>query len=438
MKRRVLYITHNHISAAAGGVEVYASELYEALRRAGHFEPFLLARAGAPHISNVLPHSGTASSGGTDPNQYLFFTDLTDFDFLLQTNRRKLLCTRFFREFLQTCKPDLIHFHHTLFLGLEFIVEARHTLPHTPIVYTLHEYVPICHNHGQMVRTHTNEPCLEASPRRCHTCFPDVSPQQFFLRTQFISSHLAAVDQFIAPSRFLLERFVEWGIPRERILFEQYGRTFTSPSAPRHEARSTTRFGFFGRLSSFKGITVLLEAVRLLLENGAGRFRENGQQPMRDGDFHVYIHGTGLELASAEFRTQVQRLLAVTSTRVTFLGPYDTERLPQLMAAVDWVVVPSTWWENSPLVIQEAFACGRPVICSDIGGMAENVDDGVNGLHFRVNDPWSLAETMLHVTRSPQLLDQMRARIRPVHPMDTHVDTLTGIYRGLLQRAGPS
>jgi glycosyltransferase involved in cell wall biosynthesis len=438
MKQRVLYITHNHVSAAPGGVEVYASELYEAMRRSGQFEPILLARSGAPHISNVLPHGGTAiSASGDDPNQYLFFTDVLNFDFFLQTSKRKFFCTRFFREFLQTYKPDLIHFHHTLFLGLEFILEARHTLPRAPIVYTLHEYVPICHNHGQMVQTHTDQPCVQASPRRCHACFPDVSPQEFFLRTRFIASHLAAVDQFIAPSRFLLERFVEWGIPRDRILFEQYGRALTSPPPLARERRTTTHFGFFGRLSHFKGITVLLEAVRLLLEHGAGQRREDGE-PLPAGDFHVYIHGTGLDLTSPEFRARVQELLAVTSTRVTFLGPYDTARLPQLMQAVDWVVVPSIWWENSPLVIQEAFACGRPVICSDIGGMAENVADGVNGLHFRVNDPRSLAETMLRVMRSPQLCEEIRAGIAPVHRMDTHVDTLTRIYSRLLQRTGLS
>ena len=60
------------------------------------------------------------------------------------------------------------------------------------------------------------------------------------------------------------------------------------------------------------------------------------------------------------------------------------------MSSVDWVVVPSIWWENSPLVIQEAFMHGRPVICSDIGGMAEKVNDGVDGLHFRVERPPSL------------------------------------------------
>ena len=57
------------------------------------------------------------------------------------------------------------------------------------------------------------------------------------------------------------------------------------------------------------------------------------------------------------------------------------------MAEVDWVVVPSIWWENAPLVIQEAFRHRRPVICGDIGGMAEMVRDGVDGLHAPVERP---------------------------------------------------
>jgi hypothetical protein len=71
------------------------------------------------------------------------------------------------------------------------------------------------------------------------------------------------------------------------------------------------------------------------------------------------------------------------------------------MGDVDWVVVPSVWWENSPLVIQEAFQRGRPVICSDIGGMAEKVADGVDGLHFRAGDPEALAATIARAATDP-------------------------------------
>ena len=72
---------------------------------------------------------------------------------------------------------------------------------------------------------------------------------------------------------------------------------------------------------------------------------------------------------------------------VTFAGPYDHDReLYELMARTDWVVVPSIWWETGPLVVMEAFQYGRPVICSDIGGMSTRVTDGVNGMHFRRRD----------------------------------------------------
>src|SRR6185503_11624350 len=95
-----------------------------------------------------------------------------------------------------------------------------------------------------------------------------------------------------------------------------------------------------------------------------------------------------------DFQQEFMDLLEESSDSVFLAGRYDNRDLPSLMEKVDWVVVPSRWWENSPLVIQEAFAHGRPVISSDIGGMAERVVHGVNGLHFRVGDPVSLAGTI--------------------------------------------
>jgi glycosyltransferase involved in cell wall biosynthesis len=101
---------------------------------------------------------------------------------------------------------------------------------------------------------------------------------------------------------------------------------------------------------------------------------------------------------------------------------------------VDWVVVPSVWWETGPLVVWEAFQYGRPVICSDIGGMSEKVADGVNGLHFRRGDAVDLAAAMQRAMETPGLWDTLRGGIpsRPGHPLDEHVANLTGIYSSLL------
>src|SRR5262249_57931996 len=107
-----------------------------------------------------------------------------------------------------------------------------------------------------------------------------------------------------------------------------------------------------------------------------------GAGPNQATEPHLWIHGANLDLQTAAYQDEFRSLLETTKLNVTLVGRYAHGDLPRLMANIDWVIVPSIWWENSPLVIQEAFAYGKPVICSDIGGMAEKVTDRVNGLHF--------------------------------------------------------
>jgi glycosyltransferase involved in cell wall biosynthesis len=77
----------------------------------------------------------------------------------------------------------------------------------------------------------------------------------------------------------------------------------------------------------------------------------------------------------------------------------------------------------------------RPVICSNIGSMAERIQDGVNGLHFRVGDPDSLADTIRRAVGAPELWDKLRGQITDPHPMDEHLPIITGIYKQLLSSA---
>jgi glycosyltransferase involved in cell wall biosynthesis len=85
-------------------------------------------------------------------------------------------------------------------------------------------------------------------------------------------------------------------------------------------------------------------------------------------------------------------------------------------------------------VIQEAFAHGKPIICSDIGGMAEKVTDGINGLHFRARDPEALAQKIEEAATTPALWERLRRGIPDVYQMDQHVDAVTEVYRDLLNR----
>ena len=421
--RKVLYVCHNHPKVRAGGAETYAHELHLALRDTDGWQPIFMAKSGPPLSRSGRPHEDTyiSPADGAD-DEYFLYADGFDFDWLYGTMRHdKALYTEHLRRFLRALQPDVVHFQHTLFIGYDAIREVRRTLPEAPIVYTLHEFLPICRAKGQMVRTMDDSLCDEETPRRCSECFPEHSPQTFFLRKRLIQAQLGLVDLFIAPSRLLVERYAAWGIPGDRILLEDYGRRL--PPAPQsadggRERRD--RFGFFGQLSPYKGIDVLLGAMAWL---GAG-----------EAEAHLTVHGANLDLQDHSFRTEVERMLAAAGGRVTFAGPYEPGRVGELMEEIDWVVVPSIWWENSPLVIQEAFAARRPVICSDVGGMAEKVRDGVDGLHFAVGDPASLGECMARAAGNPALWERLRGGIRPVHAMDDHVRVITAAYDQLLER----
>jgi glycosyltransferase involved in cell wall biosynthesis len=440
-KKKVLFICHNHPEVRPGGAEAYALELHRTFRGSAEFEPVFLAKGGPPLSVADRSHFGSyISLAGRAPDEYFMYTDGYDYDWTFGTIRHdKELYTKHFARFLDAIRPEIIHLHHTMFFGYDLLRAIRNTLPAVPIVYTLHEFMPICNRQGQMVRVVDESPCMEASPLRCHECFPEISPQTFFMRKKFVQSHFSVVDLFIAPSAFLRDRYVDWGIPPERIVVEEYGRVPPPGDVATEGREPRNRFGYFGQITPYKGLHVVLEAMRELgAHDGADEaieralaaagFESVGDKPSSP---RLWVHGANLDLQPGSYQNKIKELLDQTERRVTFVGRYTRDNLASLMGNIDWVIVPSIWWENSPLVIQEAFHFGRPVLCSDIGGMAEKVTHGVNGLHFRAGDSTSLAETMGHAAGTPGLWEQLREGIPRDYDMARHIKRLSGLYASL-------
>ena len=421
---KVMFVCQNHAEIRPGGAEGYALDLYEAIRDAGEFEAVFLARTGAPNKmrAELMPrsHPGTPVSSVTDdPNQYMLYTNMAAFDYLFQRSADKETITRDYADFLRAHKPDLVHFQHTFLLGYDYVRVTKNVLPDAPIVYTLHEFLPICHRDGQMIRTMRNELCDGASPRRCHECFPEISPQTFFFRERFIKSQLDLVDLFIAPNAYLRDRYVDWGLPADKVVVEPCAlQPVERPYEEPREKRN--RFAFFGQFTPYKGADVLLKAMARLGE---------------EFDGHLWINGAGLENQHPDFQKLIRGLVEETQKTVTFAGPYDHEtELDRVMMGTDWVVVPSIWWETGPLTVWEAFQYGRPVISSDIGGMSDKVTDGVDGLHFRTGDAEDLARVMSEAAETPGLWDKLSNGITAVPEIPDHAEVVSGIYRELLDR----
>lgn len=391
-KMRVLVISHGHPAFSIGGAEIASHNLFSGLNRLPGVEAFFLARTGNP----VARHAQTPlMSLRQGPRETFLWAD--DYDHFLISNRSTDDLSGAFRRYLIDLQPDVVHFHHFIGLGVEAIWEVRRALPKARIVITFHEYLSICLHHGQMVKTRKKRLCSSATPAECHACFPETTPRHIFERELFLKDHLQLADAFVSPSHFLIDRYVKWGLPAEKFSMLENGidTTHVAPLRPLPANGRRARFGFFGQVTEFKGMQVLLDAVTRVPDAIWGE------------DAALCIFGGNLENQPAAFRENFEALVEKAGRRAKFYGAYRSEEMPDLMRQVDWVVVPSIWWENSPLVIQESFLHGRPVIASDIGGMKEKVLDGINGLHFRMGSAEDLADKLSRVLSEPDVWAQL-------------------------------
>lgn len=407
--RRVLVAAHNHPALSKGGAEIAAWRLFEGLRDTQGWQAWFLGCG-----RNGDGRTGSPITQPFSEREFLYATGA--FDWFKFANRDPRY-PEALAEMLRDLRPDVLHFHHYVNFGVESFLIARRTLPDCRIVLTLHEYQAICNHYGQMVTRQAKVPCHAASPRDCQRCFPEFSRSDFHLRRAYIQRFLALVDHFVAPSRFLAERYIAWGLPAQRV------SVIENATAPRERPPAPARRGglfhvaFFGQISYLKGIHVLLDAARLLEDAG-----ETGIQ--------IDIHGdhTG---QPPEFQADFLERLGKAGRNVQFHGPYDNNRVDALMDRVDVVAVPSIWWENSPVVIQECLRNGKPVLCSDIGGMAEKVRDGLDGFHVPVGNAAALAQLISELAAEPARLAAVAETMRRPAGVAQTVAEHVRLYEGL-------
>ncbi len=419
-KLRVLVVSHAHPTVSLGGAEIASHNLHLGLKALPNVESVYLARVGHPvprHAASALMSLRLAE------DELLFHTD--DYDHFFLSNGDTQAISRDLLRFAYDLRPHVVHFHHVLGMGLEALYALREAFPHAAILVTFHEYLSICHNHGQMVKRPSGQLCEAASPVACHGCFPDIPVSRFFKRELFARGMLGLADAFVSPSRFLAERYVKWGIEEDKLRVIENGIIVDAAMPPRElqgPDPRRNRFAYFGQMTPFKGVDVLIDAVSRIPEEIWGK------------DSCLMIFGGNLERQPIEFQERMKKLIADAGHRVRFYGTYQNGDMPRLMRSVDWVVLPSVWWENSPVVIQEALLHGRPMICSDIGGMAEKVRDGKDGLHFRAGSSQDLADRIVEVLGDTQTWDRLRVSMRkPADHLGCAREHLK-LYRALMRR----
>jgi len=423
---RILEISLFHPELIRGGAQQAAYELFLGMQRSG-LDATLLASADLSGPNALFKPGAIITGFDGRKNEFLFLSDSFDHAWLRNLNIRAL---KWFEDFLLDRKPDVIHFHHFLTFGLELFLLARRTLPKARLFLTLHEFLAICRADGHMLRTFDKTLCTTASAVRCHQCFPDISPEMFRLREDWVKQGLAVFDGFIAPTAFVRDRYSAWGLPRERIHVISNAQTDYAtldswrlrPRSPADQSRRHNRFAFFGQLVDVKGLGVVFEALDIF----AKRYEQ---------ELTFEINGSNLKFASEKFRTQFDEFVSgkhglPERIKVTWNGSYAMTDLPARMARIDWVLVPSIWWEIFGLVLSEAFMFHRPPIASRIGGLAERVRHEKDGLLFEAGDAGELADIFYRAITEDGLWERLSTASPGVPSVESVVEQHLKVFAG--------
>lgn len=416
--QRIAFVVHKLAPENLGGTEIYSWSLARELVRAGHevhiFYPTtdLIPKEERIERESISLWRVPLPESREDENP------ISQYWHTFRDGEIELA----FQRFLAEVRPEVVHFQHVQGVSARLIELAAGI----PRIVTLHDYWYFCAN-SQLIRP-DRSPC-DGPDEGCRSCVDCATERAdltwmrslrplvalpFAYRNAYLRRLASQVDLFIAPSEFLRRQYVQQGFPADRIVVIENGldRDKLAPSQDRIAPPPLTRphFGFLGSLAWQKGVHVLIEAFNRL-----------------GNEASLTIYGS-----ETIFPDYVEELKALaTHPNIRFAGPVDPRHVGDVLRQVDCLVVPSLWYENSPLVIQEAFGVGTPVIASRLGALTEKVSEGKAGRLFTAGSVEDLSQVLMELSADPSRLDAMARQTTPAPAMDLHAASLVQLYQRL-------
>lgn len=287
------------------------------------------------------------------------------------------------RKLIDGFEPDIIHVHNTLPLISASVYWAAYEAG-IPVVQTLHNFRLACPQGMFLYKGKLCEDCLGHFPWRgvVKKCYRESMAQSAAVATmlgvhRILGTYREKITSYIALNNFCKNKFIQAGLPEEKI--------FIKPNfvdIPRVESIKRKGGLFVGRLAQEKGIVILADALT-------------------QGKLQIDVIGVG-----------PQETLLSNHKGVKFLGRQSQEQVYEKMRSAAYLVMPSIWYENFPRTLVEAFACGLPVIASDLGAMAELIQHKKTGLLFKAGSATALSEAMQWAADNPQEMVAMGVNAR--------------------------
>ena len=406
--KSVLYVVHGFPPAAVGGVEVYTRNLAREMLSRG------------VRVTVLYPV--------VDPQKPLYSFATTNVEGLIAVSfnvQQGNFATSVvspdidaaFAGFLREHAFDVVHFHHVFEnQALSMISVAQKA--GLPVALTLHDFWFICPR-AQLFIEETDSVCTgPETPAKCAICIRKIGryhtveqalvEEAVAFRLAYVRNLLKEVDLLLAPSRFVIDTFQRYGFGDGGIVLSPLG--IVTPPTSNPKPSDTLRFGFLGTIHPVKNI------MRLVAAFSATR-----------GNASLHIYGGG-----EQFRVEALED-SINDPRIFYHGAYASEQLPEVLATIDALIVPSRI-ESYCLTVREAISAGLPVLASNVGGIPEIVSHGRNGILF---DPMQIEELrglLQSIIDAPRILQGLTATPSAVQTIQHDASSLLDRYRSMLGR----
>jgi glycosyltransferase involved in cell wall biosynthesis len=404
---RVLYC--NKYNFRFSGTEVYLFELMDMMRTRGH-EVALFSMAdprGNPTVYDryFVPHIEFKDQKG-------LLTKARNAGHVIYSTEARRRVRNLIREF----RPDVAHirniYHH---LSPSILWELKEQ--NIPVLYHLNDFKLLCPSYNLVCRGQSCEACKGGTFWHVlrAECYPGVGARAMLAAEAYFHRWLGTydkcVDLFLAPSRFVRDKFVEHGWDSTRFeVLPHFQEVFPLESPP-----SDAPILYVGRLSEEKGVDDLIRAMCQVPE------------------LHLVIAGEGPQRKALE-----QLAESLSLANVKFVGQVAAAERDSLIVQSRFTILPSHAYETLGKTILESYALGRPVVASDIGSRRELVRHGETGLLYRCGDVGALAQTIRWLMSTPQAAERMGAEghewVRHQHSPGSHYQKISSLYERLIEK----